>query len=116
MARTRYDLVVLDVMMPGEDDLSIPRSLDRDSRPAVVMQTVIGTDIDRIIGPEMGADDYVAERANPRELLARIRSVLRRAGSGAGHVAPPAPPRATTASPAGDSTQPVAGCSTRPTS
>ncbi|MBX3565290.1 MAG: response regulator transcription factor [Sphingomonas sp.] len=77
-----YALVVLDVMMPGEDGLSILRSMDRAAGPAVILHSVIGEDIDRIVGLEMGADDYVAKPANPRELLARIRSVLRRAGSG----------------------------------
>ncbi len=87
MARERYDLIVLDVMMPGEDGLSILRSMDRSTGPAVVIQSVIGTDIDRIVGLEMGADDYVAKPANPRELLARIRSVLRRASGGGAPVA-----------------------------
>lgn len=88
MARQQYDLVVLDVMMPGEDGLSILRSMDRAQGPAVIIQSVIGTDIDRIVGLEMGADDYVAKPANPRELLARIRSVLRRANGGAPAIAP----------------------------
>lgn len=78
MKACRYDLVVLDVMMPGEDGLSVLRSLDRATSPAVVMLSAIGTDIDRIVGLEMGADDYIAKPANPRELLARIRAVLRR--------------------------------------
>ncbi|KQM66299.1 MULTISPECIES: response regulator [unclassified Sphingomonas] len=82
MATRKYDLIVLDVMMPGEDGLSILRSMDRSQGPAVIMQSVIGTDIDRIVGLEMGADDYIAKPANPRELLARIRSVLRRATGG----------------------------------
>ncbi len=79
MAMRRYDLIVLDVMMPGEDGLSILRSMDRSQGPSVIIQSVIGTDVDRIVGLEMGADDYIAKPANPRELLARIRSVLRRA-------------------------------------
>ncbi len=74
-----YDLIVLDVMMPGEDGLSVLRSMDRSRGPAVIIQSVIGNDVDRIVGLELGADDYVAKPANPRELLARIRSVLRRA-------------------------------------
>ena len=82
LARDRYDLIVLDVMMPGEDGLSILRSLDRATGPAVIMLSVIGTEVDRIVGLEMGADDYIAKPANPRELLARIRSVLRRARTG----------------------------------
>jgi two-component system OmpR family response regulator len=65
-------------MMPGEDGLSILRSMDREAGPAVILHSVIGEDIDRIVGLEMGADDYVPKPANPRELLARIRSVLRR--------------------------------------
>ena len=82
LARDHYDLVVLDVMMPGEDGLSILRSLDRMNGPAVIMHSVIGQEVDRIVGLEMGADDYLAKPANPRELLARIRAVLRR-GRGA---------------------------------
>ena len=78
LARHRYALVVLDVMMPGEDGLSILRSLDRATAPPVIILSVIGEEVDRIVGLEMGADDYVAKPANPRELLARIRSVLRR--------------------------------------
>ncbi|MBN8848421.1 MAG: DNA-binding response regulator [Sphingomonas sp. 67-36] len=78
LAAESYALIVLDVMMPGEDGLSILRSLDRAKSPAVIILSVIGEEIDRIVGLEMGADDYVAKPANPRELLARIRSVLRR--------------------------------------
>jgi len=81
MAANEYALIVLDLMMPGEDGLTILRALDRTTGPAVILHSVIGEDVDRIVGLEMGADDYVAKPANPRELLARIRSVLRRAGS-----------------------------------
>lgn len=80
MAVHEYALVVLDLMMPGEDGLTILRSLDRETGPAVILHSVIGEDVDRIVGLEMGADDYIAKPANPRELLARIRSVLRRSG------------------------------------
>lgn len=80
MAVHEYALVVLDLMMPGEDGLSILRSMDRETGPAVILHSVIGEDVDRIVGLEMGADDYIAKPANPRELLARIRSVLRRSG------------------------------------
>ncbi|MFT3978339.1 MAG: response regulator [Sphingomonas bacterium] len=83
LAAENYALIVLDVMMPGEDGLSILRSLDRATSPAVIILSVIGEEIDRIVGLEMGADDYVAKPANPRELLARIRSVLRRNQGGA---------------------------------
>ena len=84
MAAGRYDLVVLDVMMPGDNGLTLLRGLDRATAPAVIILSVIGEEVDRIVGLEMGADDYLAKPANPRELLARIRSVLRRgAGKGA---------------------------------
>ena len=78
-----YDLIVLDVMMPGEDGLTaLGRLLQRPSAPPVIMLSAVGTDIDRIVGLEVGADDYLAKPCNPRELLARIRSVLRRRGEG----------------------------------
>lgn len=83
LERQSYDLVVLDVMMPGEDGLTILRSLDRATAPAVIIVSVISEEIDRIVGLELGADDYVAKPASPRELLARIRSVLRRKEAGA---------------------------------
>jgi two-component system OmpR family response regulator len=73
------DLVVLDVMMPGEDGLSICRRLRASSRVPVIMLTARGEDIDRIVGLEMGADDYLPKPFNPRELAARIRAILRRA-------------------------------------
>ncbi|WP_428970357.1 response regulator [Sphingomonas sp. Xoc002] len=78
LVRHTYALVVLDVMMPGEDGLSVLRSLERTTAPPVIIMSVIGEEVDRIVGLEMGADDYIAKPANPRELLARIRSVLRR--------------------------------------
>jgi two-component system OmpR family response regulator len=73
------DLVVLDLMMPGEDGLSICRRLRAASRVPVIMLTAKGEDIDRIVGLEMGADDYLPKPFNPRELVARIRAILRRA-------------------------------------
>ncbi|HEX4365252.1 MAG TPA: response regulator [Rhodopila sp.] len=76
----RYDVIVLDVMMPGEDGLSALRKLQKNDGPPVIMLSAVGTDIDRIVGLEMGADDYMAKPCNPRELLARIRTVLRRRG------------------------------------
>ena len=72
------DLIILDVMMPGEDGLSAARKLAAESGPAVIMLSALGGDTDRIIGLEIGADDYLAKPCNPRELLARVRSVLRR--------------------------------------
>lgn len=78
MARQRPDLIVLDVMMPGEDGLSALRSLQGSNPPPVIMLSAVGSDIDRIIGLEIGADDYLSKPCNPRELLARIRTVLRR--------------------------------------
>jgi two-component system OmpR family response regulator len=86
LAAHDYALVVLDVMMPGEDGLTILRTLERETGPAVILHSVIGEDIDRIVGLEMGADDYIAKPANPRELLARIRSVLRRSRGDSGTV------------------------------
>ena len=72
------DLVVLDIMLPGEDGLSICRRLRATSRTPILMLTAKGEDIDRIIGLEMGADDYLPKPFNPRELVARIRAILRR--------------------------------------
>jgi two-component system OmpR family response regulator len=74
----RLDLVVLDLMLPGEDGLSICRRLRAASRIPIIMLTARGDELDRIIGLEMGADDYLAKPFNPRELLARIKAVLRR--------------------------------------
>jgi two-component system OmpR family response regulator len=73
------DLIVLDLMLPGEDGLSICRRLRAATRVPVLMLTAKGEEIDRIIGLEMGADDYLPKPFNPRELVARIRAILRRA-------------------------------------
>jgi two-component system OmpR family response regulator len=78
----RIDLVVLDVMLPGEDGLALCRRLRATSTIPVIMLTAMGEETDRIIGLEMGADDYLAKPFNPRELLARIKAVLRRSGPG----------------------------------
>jgi two-component system, OmpR family, response regulator len=79
----RFDLVVLDLMLPGEDGLSLCRHLRATSSLPVIMLTAVAEDTDRIIGLEIGADDYVTKPFNPRELLARIKAVLRRtAGDG----------------------------------
>lgn len=79
MEQHRIDLVVLDLMLPGEDGLSLCRELRARSNLPILMLTARGAEIDRIVGLEMGADDYLAKPFNPRELLARIRSILRRA-------------------------------------
>jgi two-component system OmpR family response regulator len=73
--------VVLDIMMPGEDGLSLCRHLRATTSLPVILLTAMADDTDRIIGLEMGADDYVTKPFNPRELLARIKAVLRRAGA-----------------------------------
>ena len=73
------DLIILDLMLPGEDGLSLCRSLRTRSQVPIIMLTARGDDIDRIIGLEMGADDYLPKPFNPRELLARVKSILRRA-------------------------------------
>jgi two-component system, OmpR family, response regulator len=73
------DLVVLDIMMPGEDGLSLTRFLRESTDIPVILLTAMGEETDRIVGLEVGADDYVAKPFNPRELLARIKAVLRRA-------------------------------------
>jgi two-component system OmpR family response regulator len=76
-----FDLVVLDIMMPGEDGLSLCRYLCEEGSVPVILLTAVSEDMDRVIGLEIGADDYVTKPFNPRELLARIKAVLRRAQS-----------------------------------
>ena len=76
-----FDLVVLDLMMPGEDGLTLCRQVRGDSAIPIIMLTAMGEDVDRIIGLEVGADDYMAKPFNPRELAARIKAVLRRSNS-----------------------------------
>jgi two-component system OmpR family response regulator len=73
------DLIILDVMLPGHDGLTLCRDLRTRSDVPVIMLTARGEDTDRIIGLEMGADDYLAKPFNPRELLARVKGILRRA-------------------------------------
>ena len=77
----RVDLVILDLMLPGEDGLSLCRDLRAKSNVPVIMLTALGEETDRIVGLEMGADDYLPKPFSPRELLARIKGVLRRARS-----------------------------------
>jgi len=83
-ANGHYQLVVLDLMLPGEPGLDFARWLRSQSDVPIVMLTAMGEETDRIIGLELGADDYVPKPFNPRELLARIRAVLRRAGDSIG--------------------------------
>jgi two-component system OmpR family response regulator len=82
--RSALDLVVLDIMMPGEDGLSLCKHLRSSTDLPIILLTALAEDTERIVGLEMGADDYLAKPFNPRELLARIRAVLRRA-----HALPP---------------------------
>ncbi|MEJ2795517.1 response regulator [Iodobacter sp. LRB] len=84
MEQGQFDLLILDLMLPGEDGLTLCRNLRAGSNLPVLMLTARGDELDRIIGLEMGADDYLPKPFNPRELLARIKSILRRA---AGHTA-----------------------------
>ena len=78
---SRPDLIILDLMLPGEDGLTLCRELRARSEVPVIMLTARGEETDRIVGLELGADDYVAKPFSPRELLARIKSVLRRTRS-----------------------------------
>jgi len=78
LERSHIDLLVLDLMLPGEDGLSLCRELRSRSQLPIIMLTARGEDVDRIVGLELGADDYVAKPFNPRELLGRIKAVLRR--------------------------------------
>lgn len=77
------DLIVLDLMMPGEDGLSVTRRITAGQRTPIIILSAVGDDTDRIVGLELGADDYLRKPCNPRELLARVRAVLRRRSEGA---------------------------------
>lgn len=79
LAKGHFDLMVLDVMMPGESGLSVCQRLASEKSIPIIMLTALGEETDRIVGLEIGADDYIAKPFNPRELLARIKAVLRRA-------------------------------------
>jgi len=78
LANGMFDLIVLDIMMPGEDGLSLCRWNVAQGGPPVILLTAMADETDRIVGLELGADDYLVKPFNPRELLARIRAVLRR--------------------------------------
>src|SRR5207249_956661 len=89
---SRFDVVLLDVMLPGADGFEICRQIRATPELAtmpIVMLTARGDDVDKIVGLELGADDYLAKPFNPRELLARIRAVLRRAGTSSAPRHPP---------------------------
>jgi two-component system response regulator CpxR len=77
-----FDLVILDIMLPGMNGLDVLRELRKSSDIPVIMLTARGDDVDKILGLEFGADDYIAKPFNPRELTARIKAILRRSGSG----------------------------------
>ncbi|MEN8802502.1 MAG: response regulator [Thiogranum sp.] len=78
LATRSTDLIILDLMLPGEDGLSIAKRLRSDGETPIIMLSARGEEVDRIVGLEVGADDYLPKPFNPRELLARIRAVLRR--------------------------------------
>lgn len=78
LLREQPDLIILDLMLPGEDGLSIARRLKNQGTLPIIMLSARGEEVDRIVGLEVGADDYLPKPFNPRELLARIRAVLRR--------------------------------------
>jgi len=81
LASSAIDLVVLDIMMPGDDGLTLCRELRRNDDVPVILLTAVSDETDRVVGLELGADDYVTKPFNPRELLARIKGVLRRTHS-----------------------------------
>lgn len=80
LADSRIDLILLDLMLPGEDGLSLCRAVRAESNTPIIMLTAKGDEVDRVIGLEMGADDYLPKPFGSRELVARIKAVLRRSG------------------------------------
>jgi two-component system, OmpR family, response regulator len=94
MAQAHIDLVILDLMLPGEDGLTLARSLRSESGIGIIILTGRGETVDRIIGLEMGADDYLPKPFHLRELLARVKSVLRRVQSRTGDGPQPSRSRA----------------------
>src|SRR6187401_1608343 len=89
----QLDLVVLDVMLPGQDGLALSRSIRSNSTLPVILLTARGEEADRIVGLELGADDYVTKPFSPRELAARVKSILRRARSASAPLPPASPAR-----------------------
>jgi two-component system response regulator CpxR len=79
--RAEHDLILLDVMLPGQNGFDVLRQIRESSKIPVLMLTARGDDVDRIVGLEIGADDYLPKPFNPRELAARIRAILRRSGA-----------------------------------
>ena len=100
LGRDKPDLIILDLNMPEEDGLSIIRSLKQTSRVPIIMLTATASPIDRVVGLELGADDYLAKPCELRELVARIRSVLRRSAA-ARLPAPAGPVRRSASAPSG---------------
>src|SRR5437588_10631311 len=94
LSQSHVDLVILDLMLPGEDGLTLARGLRDESGIGIIILTGRGETVDRIIGLEMGADDYLPKPFHPRELLARVKSVLRRVHTRTGEAAPPGRSRA----------------------
>jgi two-component system OmpR family response regulator len=88
LKKSSIDLILLDIMMPGDDGLTLCRRLQAESRIPIILVTAVDSETDRIIGLELGADDYVTKPFSPRELLARIRALLRRSSIGSNTAAP----------------------------
>lgn len=82
MRQTDFDLIILDVMLPGEDGIGLCRRIRADKTIPIILVTALGEEVDRIVGLEVGADDYITKPFSPREVVARIRSVMRRASYG----------------------------------
>ncbi|WP_457588812.1 response regulator [Ensifer canadensis] len=82
LRKQTFDLIVLDVMLPGEDGMSLCRRIRAEKTVPIIMLTSLGEEVDRIVGLEVGADDYITKPFSPREVIARIRSLLRRASYG----------------------------------
>ena len=78
LANTKVDLIILDLMLPGEHGLNIAQRIKKRTEIPIIIVSAQGEDVDRIVGLEIGADDYLAKPFNPRELLARVRAVFRR--------------------------------------